>query len=861
MSGTTGWMRLLDKTRRLGSPRLLSATVCWMVVGSVLVAGIAGCGGGGSEQAASDAAPPAAQSPPSDGPPTATTPPAATPPTDAAPPAAATPPETAAVSEPPPQTAPAEQPKPAAEGAQEPAADSAAAAEGLFPDDVSAWQEDDYLRAKRRRDPRLVDALAYLGESRAGDPQAVRLLADLLQTPEEPEPEPKPVPKEQPKPKPRGMEGYPGMPEGMPIGSGPGGYEGDYAAEMYESEMMGPPEGMMENYGGYDGAEGYPGGSGQRAPEHPPLTLGYAGLTGAIVQALAANGTNEARQVMGQLLAGSLRAGSERAAVSAVIKALADYPCAENEAILFVLLTDPQKLRPDEQAGITSGSLQETVTQLVERSASPALRAQVAAYVAGQTASPEMSARLAKSLTASHPYNVAAQIALYQRDGTGAQLKQNFERFFTTYSASSLGRLLGADKPEPIGAEALAMRGAAAAANRPFNAFGDDARLPNTTTPGGYSGSPPPGYSGSAPSGYPTGSGPEGYQDPSASSEMMPPEQMYPPDMGGYGEGMMGYGSGRTQAGAADTVSEKAFQQTASKDATLSVTLAQQLWDPALVRFLTARLDKIESLEKDAQLVALATTVPQKTVRTQLYRTIKAHWKEGPQGLKAASKLPEKALVDPGYLVVSKFLSRQRPPVVVKQRRGDQPAQQGPEFAWLNNSYELSRMFCDRFSKVATAPVSQGDKKDPALASLPLELPPNANVVGVHTANLWQEGGGKLRALTDPLRVHYVRIEEVGRVATAARPYTRQLRSVEERPVKNGVWLDSLHAETERPIQHSVDVFIVRQSAEQPAQPMNAEGAYGSGPPAPKPAAPTAESGPIVIEILSIESADFERPE
>lgn len=861
MSGTTGWMRLLDKTRRLGSPRLLSATVGWIVIGSVLVAAIGGCGGGGSEQAPSDTAPPAAQSPPSEAPPAATspaasTPPAATSPAAAAPPAATTPTETAAT----PQTAPAEQPKPAAEGAQEPAAETTAAAEeSLFPDDVSAWQEDDYLRAKRRRDPRLVDALAYLGESRAGDPQAVRLLTDLLQTPEEPEPEPQPVPKEQPKPRPQGMEGYPGMEgmpigsgpgmEGMPIGSGPGGYEGDYSAEMYESEMMGPPEGMMESYDGY---EGYPGGSGQ-APEHPPLTLGYAGLTGAIVQALAANGTNEARQVMGQLLAGSLRAGSERAAVSAVIKALADYPCAENEAVLFVLLTDPQKLRPDEQAGITSGSLQETVTQLVERSASPALRAQVAAYVAGQTASPEMSARLAKSLTASHPYNVAAQIALYQRDETGAQLKQNFERYFTTYSASSLGRLLGADKPEPIGAEPLAMRGAAAAANRPFNAFGDDARLPSTTTPGGYSGSPP--------SGYPTGSGPEGYQDPSA-TEMMPPSDMSSPEMSGYAEGMMQGSGGPTQFGAADTVSEKAFQQTASKDATLSVTLAQHLWNPALVRFLTARLDKIESLQKDAQLVALASTVPQNAVRTQLYRTIKAHWKEGPQGLKAASKLPDRALFDPGYLLVSKFLSRQRPPVVVKQRRGDQPAQQGPEFAWLNNSYELSKMLCDRFSKVATAPVNQGDKKDPALASLPLELPPNANVVGVHTVNLLQEGGGKLKGLVDPLRVHYVRIEEVGKVATAARPYTRQLRSVEERPVKNGVWLDSLHIETDRPIQHSVDVFIVRQSADQPAQPMDAEGAYGSGPPAPKPAAAaTAESGPIVIEILSIESTDFERPE
>ncbi len=852
MSGTNGWMRLQDKTRRLGSPRLLSATVCWMVVGSVLVAGIAGCGGGGSEQAASDTAQPAAQSSPSEAPPAATTTPAATtPPAATAPPAATTPPASAAASEPPPQ-APAEQPSPAAEGAQEPAAETTAAAEKpLFPDDVSAWQEDDYLRAKRRRDPRLVDALAYLGESRAGDPQAVRLLTDLLQTPEEPEPEPKPVPKEQPKPRPQGMEGYPGMPEGMPIGSGPGGYEGDYSAEMYESEMMGPPEGMMESYDGYDG---YPGGSGQSAPEHPPLTLGYAGLTGAIVQALAANGTNEARQVLGQLLAGSLRAGGERAAVSAVIKALADYPSAENEAILFVLLTDPQKLRPDEQAGITSGSLQETVTQLVERSASPAMRARVAAYVAGQTASPEMSARLAKSLTASHPYNVAAQIALYQRDETGAQLKQNFERYFTTYSASSLGRLLGADKPEPIGAEALAMRGAAAAANRPFNAFGDDARLPTTTTPGGYPGSPP--------SGYPTGSGPEGYQDPSA-TEMMPPPEMPSPEMSGYGEDMMmqGYGSGRAQSGAADTVSEKAFQQTASKDATLSATLAQHLWNPALVRFLTARLDKIESLEKDAQLVALASTVPHSAVRTQLYRTIKAHWKEGPQGLKAASKLPEKALVDPGYLLVAKFLSRQRPPVVVKQRRGDQPAQQGPEFAWLNNSYELSRMLCDRFSKVAAAPVSQGDKKDPALASLPLELPPNANVVGVHTANLLQEGGGKLKGLVDPLRMHYVRIEEVGRVATAARPYTRQLRSVEERPVKNGVWIDSLHAEAENRIQHSVDVFIVRQSADQPAQPMDAEGAYGSGPPSPKPAVATTESGPIVIEILSIESTDFERPE
>jgi len=53
----------------------------------------------------------------------------------------------------------------------------------IRPEDVSEWKRDDYYSAKRDNDPRLVDAVGYLGRRFVGNENAAILLAKLLESP------------------------------------------------------------------------------------------------------------------------------------------------------------------------------------------------------------------------------------------------------------------------------------------------------------------------------------------------------------------------------------------------------------------------------------------------------------------------------------------------------------------------------------------------------------------------------------------------------------------------------------------------------------------------------------------------------
>lgn len=53
----------------------------------------------------------------------------------------------------------------------------------IRPEDISDWKRDDYYSAKRDNDPRLVEAVAYLGRRFIGNENAAILLAKLLEAP------------------------------------------------------------------------------------------------------------------------------------------------------------------------------------------------------------------------------------------------------------------------------------------------------------------------------------------------------------------------------------------------------------------------------------------------------------------------------------------------------------------------------------------------------------------------------------------------------------------------------------------------------------------------------------------------------
>ena len=68
-----------------------------------------------------------------------------------------------------------------------------------LPDDISKWEKGDFIRARQENNPKLLEAVAYLGEKFPGSVPIAQELAELLKTPKPLDPTtasyaPKPVP-------------------------------------------------------------------------------------------------------------------------------------------------------------------------------------------------------------------------------------------------------------------------------------------------------------------------------------------------------------------------------------------------------------------------------------------------------------------------------------------------------------------------------------------------------------------------------------------------------------------------------------------------------------------------------------------
>jgi len=222
-----------------------------------------------------------------------------------------------------------------------------AAPKSNLPADVSEWRKDQYYQARREGDPRLKDAVKYLGKTfsikRTKDlkrvEQAGTLLTRLLKA-------------EQPKAEgPTGAAAgsspmpYPGMPMGsMPPGSGSGamsGSSGSMPGAGGDPGDLSPgstaPSGMMPGYSMPYG--GMMGAAGQVRPLDP-VTIK------AIVDALAVNGGTTAKQTIREVLAGTFKSDSDRAATQAALETLVKYPTPESEEVLFKAITTPDLIRP-----------------------------------------------------------------------------------------------------------------------------------------------------------------------------------------------------------------------------------------------------------------------------------------------------------------------------------------------------------------------------------------------------------------------------------------------------------------------------------------------------------------------------------
>lgn len=708
------------------------------------------------------------------------------------------------------------------------------------PADAADWTEEDLRKAKEDRDPKLLSAVAYLGENRSGDADAVKLLVELLTTPEDPEPEPKPEPKVEKKPekKPGGEEGYDEY----------GGEEG----AMYGDEMEHPgppPEDEMYGDEGYPGEEEmYPEeeGSGQRRQKKgavkTPLAACYVSLIGGIVRALGANDTKQARTVLEQILGGKIPTGNDRAAVGAVLRTLVDYPSEANDAILKKTLTSPESYRqsgekmaatlkqllggavqaqegekgPDIDAmvaasladKVTAEDIRDTSLPLIEQSASMRLRYDLAAYLIGKP-SEELGPRIQELVTVTNPLNLQAQIGLYRYPKTPPEMRDAFERYFTSYASCTLGRMFGvstdegADLPETMSTGGVE----GTPAKKGWSGFGDSTEgAKNSSGRGGQRSPEEPGMDEE-----------ESYNPPEEMSSEMdhpgPPESSeYEGESSDYNpEGGPGRQDGSAQKppsgpGEADQESVRKFDEVAAGDPNLPYELAKQLWGNELGAALAARMNALSSLEDGAQLVMLAGHIPTDAMRAQLLKTLQAHWTDGPQAFASASVSTEEGISDPGFISILKLLPRREPPA--RASKTEPSKEQSAQYAWMQTAYGTVRVFCERFQKAAE---NQQVNSADVVANLPFRIHSPDALTHVYAMDWQKQVGSRLAgAPVDPMRVYYLRFEESGLYNKVSGAYKRVVPSGSERLVKNGLWIDGGKPDHESGLRTTMDVIIDR---------------------------------------------------
>lgn len=559
----------------------------------------------------------------------------------------------------------------------------------------------------------------------------------------------------------------------------------------------------------------------------PPKTIQLGPeATKAAVAALAINGTADARKVLEALLAGKIDTGNDQVAAEAVLQGLAAQPDPAGEDILFRVLTVPEQFRPEEPNAKPSPAKPRPGTgpgypQPGQRTSTTAVGLQQATLALVKVgASARLRERIARHL-------VDRNTPLAQVELLGAFLKEphadNLRAQLILYGAP--------DAREEMRTKFLQY----------FTKYSSDALGLAL------------GVSVQQDAGLLRGAA----SYPARTLEMTPP---------------MHYGPATPGAG----------QPSEKPDPDLPYRLANELWGREFMGFLDGSLAKVDSLDKQAQLVLLAATVPTDAMRLKVYRLLQDHWLDGTRGLEAAG-FPAQVITDPGLLVTVKMLPRAkvakttggtakpRPgstgagsrPAPVDSVQGEKDARDQAEQDWLRVSADMVRVLCQRFHTAtqAEAEAARQRRRDPdfsaALKGLPVEIQGKPEIEGAYRLAFPDQLQKKLPNVPlGPMLIHYARLKQKERLGTVVGYYKRQLHSRRAYESPEGVWLDASRATGGEKRKQSIDVLISKAGSEsRPGAGPATQPARGG--PATQPARKTADDmEDLIIQILSVEIFD-----
>ncbi len=639
---------------------------------------------------------------------------------------------------------------------------------------------------------------------------------------------------------------------------------------------------------------------GPGVPGQPGQEPGYRALDAqtirAIVEAIAEIGNRSAQQQLAALIAGRLKTDDDRAATEVALECLVTHSRPEYEAMLFAVLTAPEKVRPSDkpvsqtpgatpqqpggmtpQPGsepavppqsfpgapgmgpgggrVTADEIQRKALSLVETTASEAFRLKLANHLIEASTPETQRALLGKFLMEDRPENVAAQVVIFGSPMASAQVKATLEAYFLRSSSYALARILGIP-PEQISA------GQPGPGGTPFGQPGPAGPPPEQMQPMAP-GAVPPGAA-------PPGAAPAGAAAPGQGASSFGSTGTGAPGMPGMSP------SAGPQGMPGAPGSPGAMLEKKEPDPDLPFHIAQLLWGPKFSDAIQARLEAAESLDKAAAEIAWASTIPTTSMRSALYETLYKHAGKGAQALFATGAL-DRVASDPGFVIVVKSMPRKDVPTGRTAAGGADPgrtagdssrAKGGGMFAdkmaalrkakqerdqtegeWMRASEDVVRTLCRRLFAAAKArekPADATDSAEPSesAASRPVDLPKGVAIAAEYHLT-WP--GPYAKKLADvprgPFRLYYARVETKSRPTLAVAFFKRKVSQPVIHQTELGLWLESFRTLPKTNRKMSIDVLVSR--AEDLAAKTAPGGGIGGPPAAPPPGGGPAESSPM----------------
>lgn len=687
------------------------------------------------------------------------------------------------------------------------------------PEDITKWIETDFIPARDENDSKLGAALVYHAKKYRKNPLFAMILAKII--------EPKVA-----------------------------------APEIETSDEETAGRRMMF---GNDGGRGRD--RGRRDKQARPINQKLVETT---VILLGTNDTPEAAKTLREIIKNrKFNVVHPETATKAALQGLAiiNVNRSQNDEVLFTALTDPTKYRKKEVKDTTSAygddisrssrrrggnddkrmtaeELAKEAEECLKPIASEGLRILLADYLLSSSTSPADRQIFRPWFTESSPANVLGQLKIYEASPPGPELLAKLEEQFTNYSGLAMARLLGTIPMTPD-----------------LSLLGDEKAIRDMVAPT----KPSTGW----------GSDDDGGRG----------------NFGGNMTSPRNRSGGRRRRGNASDLIDEYLQEKAEKTSPEKelVRLTKKIWGANIAEAVANRLNQIpgqnpisssgfgeigggrrssSSSDNSEESIALACTMPLDKVRHAILRRCKSHYQDGPDtalgkissgrsgdnmdpatsGAKRSMGSDSNAILlevlDPGLLVVVKMLPREDPHALTKGSGGHGNSGTGNAGDMQRQWFEASKQLVTQILGqcfVAASPTTETMENDPC----PITPHKGAGIVKRLDLKLPNDATGLLGQLpTDPIEIHYIRIEEVGNLQRMLSYYKRAVKGENHTLGNMGYWFDKISGGATPGKRRSIDV-IISPGVEKPVDPFhnNRNSRKKKG-------------VPIVIQILTIETAD-----